>query len=84
MFDKNQKPLNINQAKLSFTFSDEDPEMYVLDLAVYKYMDTSLIDVDLQPIYVRVTVKEKVFQMVFPEEVQVEKSYALRSQTTGE
>lgn len=41
------------------------------------------MDVDLQPIYVKLTVKGKVFQIVFNEEVQVEKSTALRSQTTG-
>lgn len=83
LFDKNGKPLNVNQAKLNFTLSDEDPEMFVLDVALYKYLDSSLVDVDLQPIYVKLTVKGKVFQIVFNEEVQVEKSTALRSQTTG-
>lgn len=46
-------------------------------------MDTNLIDVDLQPIYVKITIKGKVFQIVFPEEVAVDRSVAQRSQTTG-
>ncbi|XP_066260051.1 protein tilB [Euwallacea similis] len=83
LFDVDGRPLNMNQAKLDFTFSDEDPEMFILDIAVYKYLDTSLIDVDLQPTYVKITIKNKIFQMVLPEEVQVEQSTALRSQTTG-
>ncbi|XP_050300021.1 dynein axonemal assembly factor 11 [Anthonomus grandis grandis] len=83
LFDKTGRPLNVNQAKLKFTFSDDDPEMFVLDVALYKYLDTALVDIDLQPIYVKLTVKGKVFQIVFPEEVLVEKAAALRSQTTG-
>ncbi|KAJ8909963.1 hypothetical protein NQ315_014914 [Exocentrus adspersus] len=83
LFNKDGRPLNVNQAKLRFTFNDEDPKQYVLDVAVYKFLDTNLIDVDLQPIFVKLTVKGKVFQMVFPEEIYVEKSTAQRSQTTG-
>lgn len=57
LFNKDGKPMNINQAKLDFTFSDDDPKKFVLDIAIYKYLDTNLIDVDLQPIYVKVTIK---------------------------
>lgn len=48
-----------------------------------RYMDTSLIEVDVQPIYVKVSIKGKIFQFVLPEEVATEKSTAQRSQTTG-
>ncbi|XP_068840069.1 dynein axonemal assembly factor 11 isoform X1 [Capricornis sumatraensis] len=48
-----------------------------------KYMDTSLIDVDVQPTYVRVMVKGKPFQLVLPAEVKPDSSFAKRSQTTG-
>lgn len=37
----------------------------------------------MQPIYVKVLVKGKVFQFVLPEEVATDKSTAQRSQTTG-
>ncbi|XP_061294554.1 dynein axonemal assembly factor 11 isoform X4 [Bos javanicus] len=48
-----------------------------------RYMDTSLIDVDVQPTYVRVMVKGKPFQLVLPAEVKPDSSFAKRSQTTG-
>lgn len=38
MFSKDGRPLNINQAKVDFRFSDEDPSQFVLDIAVYKYL----------------------------------------------
>nr|XP_040149580.1 protein tilB homolog isoform X3 [Ictidomys tridecemlineatus] len=48
-----------------------------------RYMDTSLIEVDVQPTYVRVMVKGKPFQLVLPAEVKPDSSSAKRSQTTG-
>jgi protein TilB len=39
--------------------------------------------VDVQPSYVRVRVKDKIFQLCLPEEVKPDSSYAQRSQTTG-
>lgn len=83
LFNKNGAPLNINQAKLEFKLIDEYPDKLILELFVYKYLDTNLIDVDLQPIYVRITIKEKIFQIVFPEEIAIDKSTCKRSQATG-
>ncbi|KAJ8939382.1 hypothetical protein NQ314_011127 [Rhamnusium bicolor] len=83
LFHKDGQPLNVNQAKIDFTFTDEDPKQFVLDVAIYKFLDTNLIEVDLQPIYVKLTIKGKIFQIVFPDEVFTDKSTAQRSQTTG-
>ncbi|XP_074545099.1 dynein axonemal assembly factor 11 isoform X2 [Halichoeres trimaculatus] len=70
--------------KLDFSLTeDEENNMVVLDLAVYRHMDTSLIDVDVQPSYARVCVKGKIFQIVLPAEVRPDSSTAQRSQTTG-
>ncbi|KAG8515489.1 Protein tilB, partial [Galemys pyrenaicus] len=78
------KPLNVNEPKLDFSLKDDEHRNQItLDLAVYRYMDTSLIDVDVQPTYVRVTVKGKPFQLVLPAEVKPDSSSARRSQTTG-
>lgn len=41
-------------------------------------MDTSEIDVDVQPKYVRVTVRKKILQLVLEEEVKVDESNAKR------
>ena len=57
--------------------------LYVIDVSCYKYMDTSLIDVDIQPWYVRVTIKGKILQLVLMSEISPDKSTAQRSQTTG-
>ncbi|XP_026797064.3 dynein axonemal assembly factor 11 [Pangasianodon hypophthalmus] len=76
--------LNMNEPKLDFTLSeDEENNCVLLDLHVYRHLDTSLLHVDIQPTYVRVTVKGKVFQLVLPDEVKPDSSTAQRSQTTG-
>ncbi|NXD05896.1 TILB protein, partial [Nothocercus nigrocapillus] len=78
------KALNVNEPKLHFTLEDdEENNQFILDLAVYRHLDTSLLDVDVQPTYVRVRVKGKPFQLVLPEEVKPDSSSAKRSQTTG-
>jgi flagellar motor switch protein FliM len=46
-------------------------------------MDTSTMDIDLQPLYVRCNIKGKITQLVFEEEILVERSSVQRSQTTG-
>ncbi|XP_064500673.1 dynein axonemal assembly factor 11 isoform X1 [Pseudopipra pipra] len=78
------KVLNVNVPKLHFSLKDdEENNQFILELAVYRYLDTSLLDVDVQPTYIRVLVKEKPFQFVLPEEVKPDSSSAKRSQTTG-
>ncbi|NXV81102.1 TILB protein, partial [Atlantisia rogersi] len=78
------KVLNVNVPKLQFSLKDdEENNQIILDLAVYRHLDTSLLDVDVQPTYIRVLVKGKPFQLVLPEEVKPDSSSAKRSQTTG-
>lgn len=48
-----------------------------------RFLDTSLIEVDAQPNYIRVTVKGKVFQMALNDEIRVDASTSQRSQITG-
>ena len=81
-FAEDGRPYSINEAKLDFKFTDE-PDRFELDLQIYKFLDTSLIDVDVQPNYVRVTIKGKVFQMGLNEEVKTEESSSQRSQISG-
>jgi len=59
------RPLNINEAKVDFTFTDDEKKcQYVLDIAAFKHMDTSLMDADVHPFYVRVVFKGKVYSAV--------------------
>ena len=46
-------------------------------------MDTSMLEVDVQPTYVRVVVKDKVTQLLWPDEVLTDGAKVQRSQTTG-
>lgn len=48
-----------------------------------RYLDTSLIDVDVQPNFVRASVKGKVFQLALNDEVNIEASTSQRSMITG-
>ncbi|KAM9844976.1 dynein axonemal assembly factor 11 [Aulostomus maculatus] len=76
--------MNVNEPKLDFCLTEDDEKnRIILDLAVYRHMDSSLMDVDVQPTYVRVIVKGKIFQVVLPAEVKPDSSTAQRSQTTG-
>ncbi|XP_018797461.1 PREDICTED: protein tilB [Bactrocera latifrons] len=76
------RPYNLNQPKLPFNLKDECNE-YILELGVYKYLDTSQIQVDVESNYVRVTVKGKIFQMSFSEEINITEASVKRSQITG-
>jgi len=41
----------------------------VLDVAVSKFLDTSLIDIDVQPLLIRILIKGKLLQLHLPAEV---------------
>lgn len=49
----------------------------------FRHLDTSLVDVDVQPRYVRVTIKNKILQLVLPCEVATDKSLSQRNVVTG-
>lgn len=55
----------------------------VFELETPRFMDVSLIEVDVQPLYVRCVVKGKVTQVRFESEVVVSGSVLTRSKTTG-
>ncbi|CAK1550051.1 unnamed protein product [Leptosia nina] len=82
-FATDGRPFNINQPKIDFLFNDSEPDKYELDLAIYKYLDTSLLEIDVQPNYVRVIIRGKIFQLHLPDEVDISNSTAQRSQITG-
>ncbi|KAK2576916.1 hypothetical protein KPH14_005537 [Odynerus spinipes] len=84
LFNNEGKPYNMNYPKVPFKLNDEeDPDNIILDVSVYRYLDTSYMDVDVQPTYVRVTIKGKILQLTLPCEILVDKSTAKRNVTTG-
>eukprot|EP00698_Gefionella_okellyi_P010789 TRINITY_DN2824_c0_g1_i3.p1 TRINITY_DN2824_c0_g1~~TRINITY_DN2824_c0_g1_i3.p1 ORF type:complete len:418 (-),score=75.24 TRINITY_DN2824_c0_g1_i3:152-1405(-) len=73
-----------NEGKWEFLW-DETPagDCITLDVDVGKYLDTSLLDVDVHPTHIRVLIKGKLLQLVLPTEVVADKANAKRSQLTG-
>ncbi|KAK6195350.1 hypothetical protein SNE40_000800 [Patella caerulea] len=83
LFSSDGRPLNVNEAKIDFSLTEDDNNNIVLDLAIFRHMDTSLLDCDVQPNYVKIVIKDKIFQLCLPEEIKSDSSSAKRSQTTG-
>lgn len=54
-----------------------------MDFACYRFLDTSAINLDVQPNYVRITIKGKIFQLALPVEVSPDSGKAERIKTTG-
>lgn len=73
-----------NEGKYEWLFGEsEDKTAVTLEVYLPKFMDTSLVSVDLNPLYVRMDIKGKITQLKFEEEIIVEKSKIQRSTTTG-
>jgi len=73
-----------NEGKYDFNIDDtSDTTMIIFELGVPKYLDTSALDVDVNPLYVRCVVKEKVTQLKLPAEVRPDAAKVQRSRTTG-
>ncbi|XP_062551768.1 protein tilB [Armigeres subalbatus] len=82
LFAECGRPYSLNEPKIKFDFLDED-DRYELNLHVYKYLDTSYIEVDAQPNYIRATIKGRVFQLALKHEIKTDLSTCKRSETTG-
>jgi protein TilB len=80
----------INDGKWPFTMDEDDKEGTVIAKIMFpKFLDTSMLDIDIQPTYFRVTLRkpekhDKVIQITFPCEVRPDDASAQRSQNTGE
>eukprot|EP00913_Durusdinium_trenchii_P019812 g18624.t1 len=73
-----------NEGKYNFDLDDWTyPDKIVFELGVPKYLDTTALDVDVNPLYVRVVVKDKVTQLKLSAEVKPDASKVQRSRTTG-
>eukprot|EP00033_Pygsuia_biforma_P004279 GCRY01004692.1.p1 GENE.GCRY01004692.1~~GCRY01004692.1.p1 ORF type:complete len:408 (+),score=83.49 GCRY01004692.1:267-1490(+) len=84
IFKADGSVLQSNSSGIPFRW-EEDNAHIVLEVGVGRYVDTSLIDIDLQPSYVRVWVRAKLLQLALPAEVEPDSKHtsAKRSQATG-
>ena len=75
----------INQGKYDFLIDEDVKKTAIMTytLKVPKFMDTSKINVDLHPQYVRIDVNGKITQWRFDNDIIVEKATVKRSMTTG-
>jgi protein TilB len=73
-----------NEGKYDFNIDPyAEPNKVIFELGVPKYLETTALDVDVNPLYVRVVVKDKVTQLKLPEEVRPDASKVQRSRVTG-
>jgi len=73
-----------NEGKYDFLLDDTTiPGSVIFELGVPKYLDTDAMDVDVNPLYVRCVVKDKVTQLKLPSEVSPDSAKVQRSRTTG-
>jgi len=64
-----------NEGKYEWRYDETtDKTSVIFEIKVPKYMDTSAIDVDLQPNYLRLDIKGRITQLSHPEDILVEKS----------
>ncbi|KAG2454244.1 hypothetical protein HYH02_001278 [Chlamydomonas schloesseri] len=74
-----------NEGRWDFSLEESgDGRALVLEVGVGKFLDTSLIQTDLQPTYVRLLVKAKLLQLLLPCEVRPDAATAQRNMTTGQ
>ncbi|KAM3128321.1 hypothetical protein pb186bvf_019564 [Paramecium bursaria] len=74
--DEGQYKPNLNQW--------DDPEFTILTMKIPKFLDTQLVDVNVNPKYVSVRIKGKLTQLRLDDEIIVSKSTIQRSEITGE
>ncbi|KAH0785285.1 leucine rich repeat protein [Histomonas meleagridis] len=80
--DENGHITQCNTGKWNFKWYQEGTRL-CLDTSVPRYLSTSLIDIDVNPTWIRIEAKGKVLQLVLPAEVKSEQVEALRSQASG-
>ena len=71
-----------NQAGLKYELNEVGPNV-VLVVSVPKFISTALIECDVQPTVIRVTIKGKVLQLTLPQEVSPDNSKVTRGQVDG-
>lgn len=73
-----------NEGGWEFYWDEESkPGHIILEVKIAKFLDSSLIDVDVHPTYVSMVIKSKVLRLRLPSEVKVAESKCQRSKTSG-
>ena len=84
IYAKNGNIRQANQGKYEWRYDESsDKTCVIFEIKLPKFMETSMIDCDLHPDYVRLDIKGRITQLSHPEFIIVEKSKVQRSTTTG-
>ncbi|KAH9269172.1 hypothetical protein BASA83_008794 [Batrachochytrium salamandrivorans] len=83
LFSVDGRVLQRNEGKYPFKWV-ETPKTIVLAIEISKFLETSLIDVDVHPTWVRVTIKGKILQLVIDQPVQTDSIVCERSKLSGQ
>ncbi|KAL0245086.1 hypothetical protein GEMRC1_009166 [Eukaryota sp. GEM-RC1] len=87
---RNGKVVQVNQPKLDFKIFQEHKNtevlvgsIVVLRVEISKFISTSLIDVNIQPKFVEIRVKDQLLRVALDDEVLIDQSDVIRSTVTG-
>lgn len=82
--DANGRVMQRNEGKWIWKFACVDDKLS-LDIEISKFLDTSLIEVDVKSTYIRILIKNKLLQLMLPERVLEGEEYTIceRSRLTG-
>lgn len=83
-FEKYGRYLLKNEGKIKFTFEEDGDAEVVVTADPGKYISTTLINVEVEMKYIRVTVKDKVLQLPLNTEISPSQAKVQRSATTGQ
>ncbi|KAA6401331.1 MAG: putative protein tilB [Streblomastix strix] len=73
-----------NEGQWPFRFyEDHPPGTITLEVKLSKFLDTTLIQSEVNPFHVTLTIKGKVLQLKLPSEVYSDRANATRSEATG-
>ncbi|KAJ3195888.1 Protein tilB [Irineochytrium annulatum] len=82
LFGPDGRVLQCNQGRWDYVIVDTGPAIR-LDLEVSKFLDSSLIDVEIRPTYLRVKIKKKLLQLALEERIFEDEVLCERSRLTG-
>ncbi|KAL0225449.1 hypothetical protein RCL1_003361 [Eukaryota sp. TZLM3-RCL] len=88
--ERNGKIVQVNQPRVDFRMYEEHDgkeclcgTFIVANISISKFIATSLLSVDVQPLYFEVTIKGHLLRVVYSEEVVPSKAKVQRVTTTG-
>lgn len=82
VFAADGRPLQRNQGNWKFLWTETSQTIYLV-VYISKFLDTSLVDVDVNPQWVTVTIKGKVLQLTTDSDVSPENVICERSKVSG-